>query len=223
MLKKKHHLITKPTRLPKWVTFLGVLFLRLYYLTLRVKIVDPFGALDYLNSVDNKPIVAIIWHNRLLFFPLSMKRAHRLRAAAVISASRDGNMLEDVVKMFKVSPIRGSSSRNALQALRGCFDEKNRDKHLVFTPDGPRGPLYKMSNGPVIVASRLQRYILPLALNYSHFFSLKTWDHFQIPWPFSRLEIVYGEKMTIPQDISNTEFETYREQLKDALMKISVT
>jgi lysophospholipid acyltransferase (LPLAT)-like uncharacterized protein len=59
-------------------------------------------------------------------------------------------------------------------------------------------------------------------LNASKCWSLKSWDHFQIPKPFSKLTMVVGEPITVPPDADEETIERYRQQAEKALMAITV-
>ena len=140
---------------------------------------------------------------------------------AVISASRDGQYIADLVRQMGIESLRGSSSRKGYNALHGAVKAIQSGKYVSFTPDGPRGPRYHMSTGPIYLASQLGVPIIPIAVNYSSYWSLKSWDGFQIPKPWAKVTLLLGEKIHIPRELNEAELEEYRLLVQKKLNEIS--
>lgn len=171
--------------------------------------------------LDKFPFVTVTWHNRILFFPMMFSREIRARTSAVISASRDGEYLADIITLFGITPVRGSSRKKAFSALNDSLRQIESGRTVCFTPDGPRGPRYEMSKGPVVVASLTGVPVVPLSVNYSKYWELNTWDGFRIPKPFSTATVVIGEPMRIPAGLPDEDVERWRKILEDELNEIS--
>ena len=204
--------------LPVWAAFLFVIITKCMSRCLyKVKIEDPNG---YMSVKEN--FVVTIWHNRLLFLPAVFPKAARVRTKAVISASRDGQFVTDIIRKFGLEAVRGSSSRKGANAQRGALKAINENWHVVFTPDGPRGPKYYMHPGPVHLASATGRRIAPVSVNSSRYWELKSWDNFQIPKPFSTLTVLIGEALEVPPELSTKEeLEEWRQKAEDKLMEVT--
>ena len=91
-----------------------------------------------------------VWHGRTLYFS---HRYQRQRFTILVSHSKDGEFVSQVLQRFGVHVTRGSSSRGGAQGP----DEKSCGKSTVgimqpLTPDGPRGPRYTVQPGIVAVA-----------------------------------------------------------------------
>jgi len=123
--------------------------LQLWARTLRFEIDDRAG-------IAGKPVkenyIGALWHNRLLIFPFVLRRffSHR-RGAALISASRDGDLLADAIKRFGFDVVRGSSSRLGASAILQLTNILASGGDAVITPDGPR----VLRSTPPAIASRL--------------------------------------------------------------------
>ena len=155
-LKKKFR---DTKKLPDWifVVLAGILkFMRFCFL--RVEIVDPDGLIE-----SSKQLVSVTWHNRLLYFPVVFPRAVRKRTVAVVSASRDGQYIADLIKCFGLRSARGSSSKGGMNAQLEASRALKNGFHVSFTPDGPRGPRYTMSRGPIHLASMHKASVIPIA------------------------------------------------------------
>ena len=213
-LKQKFRNIKK---FPDWI-FLPIVGLMYFYkLLMRRRYDDRIGVLNQ----PNPPGIAVTWHNRLMFFPLMFPRKLRKCTSAVISASRDGQYVADLVHWMGIESIRGSSSRKGMNAVNGAVRALEAKRYVAFTPDGPRGPRYHMSSGPIYLASRFQVPVYPITVNYSSYWELKSWDRFQIPKPFAKVTLVISEPIFIPQDLNTEEAEHWRLIVENKLKEVA--
>ena len=209
-------------KFPSWIFFLPAKTLDLLSVIMRHEIIDPNGYLTEYNKPGARQVIGIVWHNRLLFFPSMCPRKARRRTVAVISASRDGQYIADLIAQFGIKSVRGSSSRNAVKVLYDAFKSLKGGSFIAMTPDGPRGPKYQMHKGAIQLASKMGVPIVPLAVNYSSYWELKSWDRFQIPKPWSKITLVVGDEITVPADLTPEAFEAYRLKVENALNAITV-
>ncbi len=138
-------------------------------------------------------------------------------AVALVSPSKDGDYLTTVLTSWKYKVVRGSSSKKGMEALEEAINLiKNDDSHrIVITPDGPRGPKEEFKRGAFIAAKDLGLPLLFLHINYRSSYTLtKSWDTFEIPLPFSAVDI-YAEEL----DTSN--FPDDRDGQRIYLEKVS--
>ncbi len=189
---------------PKWFQRLGarVIFFLEHFLmaTLRVQWEDPSGKFA---ALPQAPAIFCIWHNRLalsMFIFRKHVRDHRpsRQLAALISASKDGAFLAAILENFGVQPVRGSSSRRGPQALLELTTWVQRGYDLAITPDGPRGPRYVVQEGVMALAQLTGAPIVPVVYYASSKIALKSWDRFQIPLPFARCIVYFGEHPANP-------------------------
>ena len=161
---------------------------------------------------DQQPVIFCLWHNRLAI-AMAVHRRHPRRLAALVSASKDGALLAAVLGSFGVEHVRGSSSRRGPQALLELTSRAERGYDLAVTPDGPRGPRYVAQGGAIALAQLTGLPIIPVTCNTGWKISLKSWDRFQIPLPFSICEIILSRPILVPHDAD----EIKREELRMAL------
>lgn len=213
-LTKKFRQIKK---FPTWLYIPPVLLLRFTKIFLmRTEVKDPN---NYMNTVHGA--VTVTWHNRLLFFPVMFPRRLRERTMAIVSPSRDGQYIVDLISVLKIRSLRGSSNKRGVQVQMEAIQAVRDGFYVSFTPDGPRGPKYRMSKGPIHLASYCQVPLIPISINYSKYFQIKSWDNFQIPLPFAKVTLVLGERIDIPQDLRPEELEKYREIAEKGLLQIT--
>ena len=208
-------------QIKKWPGFLFypiALALKLSKLFLmRTAMVDPHNSL----KMENVPCITVTWHNRLQYFPALFPKKYRKRSYALISPSRDGQYVSDIVKQFGVRSVRGSTSKKGARALKDAEKVLRNGCNLCVTPDGPRGPKYKMSQGPIILASRTGCAVLPISINASKYWQLRSWDNFQIAKPRAKLELTFGKIIKIPPNLSSEEIEKWRLLVEKELMAIT--
>ena len=192
--------------------------LRVWERTLHYELEDRAG-------IFGKPItenyIGALWHNRLLIFPLVLRRFFpNRRGAALISASRDGDLLTDAIRRFGYNVIRGSSSRLGASAILQLTEELASGRDVVITPDGPRGPVYELGPGIIFLAQKSGALVLPMNLEYSHCWRLGSWDRFIIPQPFSKVRVLISRPHHINPTGTPEEFEAERLRVQEAMMSL---
>ena len=168
---------------------------RLWHLTLRVERINIDVFMDP-NLRARKPVI-MLWHDEI--FPLIPAHAGE-RMACVVSQSKDGEILTQVLERFGFMTVRGSSSRGGMRALVAA--KRVMDEHgvgIIFTVDGPRGPRHKVKPGAVFLANHAGSPIVPVraVMSRAKIFH-RAWDKFQLPWPFSKCTIIYGDPVVLP-------------------------
>ena len=187
--------------------------------TMRFHWQDRSGILDRNPA---QPVIFCIWHNRLALCPSLYRQGIQRPSpgrhlAAMVSASRDGGLLARVLELFGVQPVRGSTSRRGPQALLELTSWAERGFDLAITPDGPRGPRYRVQEGVLALAQVTGLPIVPVAYHLAWKFCLKSWDRFQVPFPFGRCEVVLGPPLWVPRATADADREQLRRELEARL------
>jgi len=205
-----------PARFVPLLSFLA----RAWSVTLNYQRINYSGVQELRNS--RQPVVFAIFHNEL--FPLCY--LHRNEGViAVVSASRDGEILAGVLKDLGYSLARGSSSRQGFKAMLAAMRQmEEKGKDAVLTVDGPRGPRHVVKPGIVYLASRIKAFIVPVRVHMStRFVFERSWDKFKLPWIWSTCRVVYGEPYKIPSRIKFREIDSQAEILEQKLNLLSET
>ncbi len=181
------------------------LLVRAWLLTLRLTfIVDP--ALAPTRSRPSgpglrpwKPFVLAFWHGQQ--FAL-LRWAASQRMAALVSRSRDGELVAAALARLGIASARGSSSRGGAAALRAIVRRLREGRDAAFAVDGPRGPARVVKGSPgavgAAIAARLSGgVVVPMAAACArcHVFS-RAWDCFELPLPFTRVAVVLGAPLS---------------------------
>ena len=205
-------------RLARWLIAFGFHLLQLWARTLRYEIEDRAGIVG--KPVDENYIGAL-WHNRLLLFPFVLRRFFPDRhGAALISASRDGELLADAVQRFGFDVVRGSSSRLGASAILQLTDVLASGHDVVITPDGPRGPSYELGPGIILLAQKSGAAVVPVNMEYSSCWRVKSWDRFIVPRPFAKVRVIIGQPQRVKPTSTDSEFEAERLRLQNAMMAL---
>ena len=155
--------------------------------------------------LNNKPVILICWHSR--FVPL-FTIAEIGIFTAVTSAHSDGNFLEEILKHYGHSVIRGSSRKNANSAMREIIKLGSKSMRLVVTPDGPTGPRFKLKGNLINIAKKFNVPIIPVTFSATHAVVLNTWDRFILPIPFlSKISVIFSDPIDANKLKSDSELE----------------
>ena len=155
-----------------------------------------------------------LWHCRML--PL-IYASRGLGVAALVSRSRDGELIAGVIERIGYVAARGSSSRGGQQGFHELVRFAQEGRSLTITPDGPRGPREIVKPGLVWLASLTGLPVLPVASASRGARILRSWDGFRVPRPFATVWISYGEPVAVPAGLDEAGVEAWRQRLEAAL------
>ena len=173
------------------------LVLRLLGRTLRVRVEDPHGVTP---RADPGASIYTFWHEHDLVAIYTFRDQD---IQVLVSRSRDGEYLARAIHSFGYGTVRSSSSSGRIAALRGLARQLNAGRHTALTPDGPRGPRRRAQPGAVYLAAMTGRPVVPFGVAVDRPWRLRSWDRFEIPRPFSRARVIFGEPMRIPRGLDD--------------------
>jgi lysophospholipid acyltransferase (LPLAT)-like uncharacterized protein len=138
-------------------------------------------------------------------------------ATILISQSFDGELITRTLELFGFHAVRGSSSRGGQQGILGLRrvlnPETGEGTPVIFTADGPRGPIYRAKMGPVKLAQLTGAPIGSFHLQPEKAWVAKSWDRFLIPKPFTRIAVSWGLWTMVSEEATNEELEPLRNLL----------
>lgn len=179
--------------------------------TLRYRIVNRAG----LAFGTEERHIWVFWHNRMFLIPwLREALIPGQEGAFLTSPSGDGEIIAQACSDFKLKPVRGSSSRRGAQAMIELAKHIKSGHDIGITPDGPRGPRYKMNMGVIKLAQLTGAKLMPVHMRFDCALRLKTWDGFRLPWPGSEVEVEFAEPFTVPRHMTEEECEHHRVELE---------
>ena len=123
---------------------------RLISLTWRIRLIE---APDLLARLENRePMIFSHWHGDEIVL---VYLTRRYRIATITSTSKDGELMNTVIRLLGGVTTRGSSTRGGTSALKGLLRRLKTGGHnCSLAVDGPKGPLHQVKPG-VFEVSRL--------------------------------------------------------------------
>ncbi len=163
-----------------------------------------------------RPVIMAHWHgDELALIHLVV----RYRIATITSTSKDGELMDEVLRRLGAATARGSSSKGGANALRGVIQLCRKGGHNVsFAVDGPRGPIYEVKPG-VFEFSRLMDapvYAVSVGVSRPWIFR-RSWNQAVLPKPFSRVHVRVAECLPPVTREQDPRSEALAAQLADAL------
>lgn len=205
------------------ISWAMALYIRFIYYTTRWTCLNQ----DFLDHATNThtPFIAAAWHGR--FAMLAYSYDHPETVHLLISRHNDGEIIARIVEIFHFKTIRGSAakagkaSKGGSAALRAMLSTIKDGGNIFITPDGPRGPRMRASDGIVTLARLSGAPIIPMAYSLSKRKVAGSWDRFIIPLPFGRGVFAYGDPIFVPRNADAEIQQQKLQEIEQALLEIT--
>lgn len=191
--------------------------IRLYLSMLRIRVINEDVFIGHVEK-GGKAIISI-WHQRFFGVIGYAKKFGIYRPSAIISRSRDGELIAQVAIRLGFRPIRGSSSRGGREAQAALVEDLIENPAAVHGVDGPRGPKGVVKAGLIRIAQLSRATIFPVYISVDRAWILKSWDRFLIPKPFSRILIHWDDPILVPAVMNREEFEDARLEVENKMIR----
>jgi len=169
------------------VPYILQLIVRLIYLTNKKRF-------HYPQDNINKTFIVAMWHGDLLMQPFNY---HKFKpngnVKAMISEHADGEAIRKTVKYLGIGSVDGSSTRGGAKALITAIKALRNNIDIAITPDGPKGPIYSIADGIVMLSQKTDTPIRVLSSIPTKYWKFNSWDKFIIPKPFGEIDFYVSE------------------------------
>lgn len=166
---------------------------------------------------ERVPIYAF-WHNRVF---LATYFWQKRRIVVMTSQSFDGEYIARFIQRFGYGAARGSSTRGAVGAIIEMTRLMRAGLPTAFTIDGPKGPRYVAKMGAVLLAKKTGQPILPFTVTPQRYWEAKkSWDGFQVAWPFTRARVTIFPPIYVPSDADDETLYAKRDELQKWLQSL---
>ena len=206
------------------IGFLAAQYVRLIFRTTRWQVQGGHVLPGLLAS--GQGVIPIIWHSRIMMAPVAWPGPKPLHA--LTSRHGDGELISRALQQFGMIMVRGSThraghdkDRGGTAAMRQMLAILKRGDSIGVTPDGPRGPAMRMSEGVIALARLSGAPIIPVTICTRRHHTFDSWDRFRLALPFSRGAMVFGEPITVARRIDAEAQEAVRQQVEDALCAVT--
>jgi lysophospholipid acyltransferase (LPLAT)-like uncharacterized protein len=175
------------------------------------------GLNDAFKLMDQKPIIAIIWHGRALMLPPFWKR-NKSKMSALVSLHQDGRLIAGLLHRSGMNTIGGSTTNNATGSALNLLKSLKKSSSIAIIPDGPRGPGQVLNKSPIYFAQKTGAPIVfgTYSIKGSKIMK-KSWDSMMIPRPFSKGILLISEPIYIPADLTEEETEKFRQEVEQKM------
>jgi lysophospholipid acyltransferase (LPLAT)-like uncharacterized protein len=161
---------------------------------------------------DKKSFIIAHWHGDELGILHLLKKYH---VACIISTSKDGDLMNRAVQLLGAETVRGSSTRGGTQALKGIIRLKKKGRRPSVAVDGPKGPIFQVKSGVFQISKLTQLPIAPISFYASSTFVFKkSWNKSQLPLPFAKVTICFGETLNALTKNDDPRDKIWAESLK---------
>ena len=181
--------------------------------TLRITMQNTLDA----TGVKTEKCIFAFWHGKMIYgWLLAQRLFPEQDIHAVVSFSKDGEILSRTLERLGFTMIRGSSSKGSSEVKAAMLAELEQNGIVAITPDGPRGPCRSFKYGTLRLASEQGVPIIFAAIRYDKAIQLKSWDRFEIPAPFSKVNVTL-HRICVPEMNSKQDIEQFERQLSKQL------
>ncbi len=166
----------------------------------------------------SKQVIFAFWHGRLLVLSFS----HRGRRIQVLASEhQDGDLMGRAIKWLGFGHRKGSTSRGGARALRELAKVLKEGLDVGLAVDGPRGPRGVLHQGAIELSRMTGSAVVPISSTSRPRRLFRSWDRFQLPAPFARVAVAYGEPMLVPDGADREERERLRIELERRLNELT--
>lgn len=165
--------------------------------------------------MEGHQTIVTLWHASLIY---TLYHFRKNPAAIMVSASKDGEWVANALKIWGQVPVRGSRKKGGVAAIRQMSKLLQQNKISAgIVADGATGPAYIAQKGAVILARDSGFPIIPTGFAAAKAKYFNSWDRMVLPMVFSRIAMVYGTPIYVPDTAKGKVIETFRSRLEKAL------
>jgi lysophospholipid acyltransferase (LPLAT)-like uncharacterized protein len=200
----------------KLIGIAGNRFINLIFGTMKIRVLG-FEAVQKL--VESKKIIFAFWHSRILMVSYLYQG---WGAAIMVSQSKDGEIIAQILSRQGHQIVRGSTSRGGARAIAHIIRILKKEKCTGgITPDGPRGPRYKVQPGIITLGKKTGYPVVPISYSARKIKVFDSWDRFVLPAPFTSGTFIYGNPFLVPKESNPKEEKELCMQLETELNRIT--
>jgi lysophospholipid acyltransferase (LPLAT)-like uncharacterized protein len=205
------------SRIIKSEIFLDIFsgILRAYCRTFRITVINEGPWTDYLRKGGS--LLFCCWHQQVFPTLAYIRKFRELSPPLMISLSNDGDIGAGIVRRAGWTPVRGSSSKGGLKALRQMIREFRRSRLAGHIVDGPQGPAGIVKPGTISLALAARAVIVPVSISADRAWFFNSWDRFLLPKPFAGVRFVFGEMIHLTDSDGKTDVEAWRRHLESVM------
>jgi lysophospholipid acyltransferase (LPLAT)-like uncharacterized protein len=187
--------------------------------TWKLTVIEPPELVQMMR--DRKSFIMAHWHGDELVL---LALIHKYRIATIASTSKDGEMMNTIIRMKGVKTSRGSSTRGAVSALKGLLRLVKSGRNASFAVDGPKGPLHEVKAGVFELSRLMDAPIFWSGVSADRAWKFeKSWNKTYLPKPFAKVRVHWFGPMAAVTKNNDPRDPEIANRLADALRKAQET
>ncbi len=200
----------------KVTSFFASVLIRILGVTWRIEIRGGEN-LDRARKMSERLIFAF-WHGRLLV----LSWTHRNRKIRILASEHyDGDLMGKTIEWLGFGHLKGSTTRGGARALRELRGVLAEGYDVGLTVDGPKGPRGRVQQGATELSRLAASAVVPISDTARGRKIFRSWDRFQVPAPFAKVIVEYGEPLIVPAGTGAEERERFRIELETRLGELT--
>jgi len=203
---------------PRFVVRLLARLYRLFAATLRFEALLPDGTVTPARDYPFGPeIFALSERDALAIAGITPEA----RFTFLVAHGRDGDWATTAATSLGARVVRGATGRGGARALTELIRSARAEADpLAIVVDGPLGPAGEAKPGAVVCAMKTGRPLRPLGVAARLGLRVPwSWSSIWLPLPFSRVVIVCGEPLPVPESAARPERAALSHELTARLAK----
>ncbi len=166
---------------------------------------------------EGKPVILLVWHGRIFLAPYFFRNRGIM---PLVSPSRDGEIVSQIVLRWGYKVSRGSSSHSIVRAWFEMKRELEAGGEVIIVPDGPRGPARELKPGCLKLAQQTGAPLVPFTFAASRKKVFASWDRFLVFKPFARVLAVLGDPIAVDPSVRGEALEAERKRVERILVDL---
>ena len=161
---------------------------------------EMFTHIQRVDFPDVKPCIYAMWHrNQMNIYG----HPNISKLNVLVSRSKDGEMIADVIEHMGFKTIRGSKGKKgAVEASMQMISALKAGEDCAMMVDGPKGPPEVAKDGVIKLAKMAGVPVVPVSWYSTNFTWLKfpSWDGLRMPLFRTNLVNLYGKPIYVSED-----------------------
>lgn len=190
-----------------------------FFVNALFRLEKMFYSCKCINYPKDKCIFAL-WHaHQCGVFSCNIYK----KTCIMVSNSQDGEIISRAANAVGVETVRGSQNKGGTKASLELIKKiKEEDYNGALTIDGPRGPNRVVKKGIIEIARMTNTPIVP-AVYWSPqklFLKFNSWDEFRFPLIGTKLVMLFGNPIPVPENPTDDEVENIRRQIETTMHEL---
>jgi lysophospholipid acyltransferase (LPLAT)-like uncharacterized protein len=158
------------------------------------------------------------WHQQFFSAIRPFRNYKTFNPGIMISQSKDGEIVAKIALRIGWNPVRGSSSKGGMEALKKMITHLKEKRLAVHIVDGPKGPSGIVKPGTIRLAHAANAVIVIFSVSAEKAWYFNSWDKFFLPKPFSKVVLRFGEMIKFDRVKDREIFESQRMRLEKIML-----